>query len=523
MTRWRSGRLLRVALPGCVLGTFLGSTAHIPREGPPPPASAFSDSSTSRKGVPLPVHFAESAARTASADDLTTAIRRVLGDRAATGGPAARVRACLCAGFARPGCTSADVRRTILSVAAPASAVARIAGSRAWGKHVREAAALCEQNARNDPLAVTARMLPIARCLVARLLSELPARPVAVAAGKRDVNAGRATQIGDPIIVRKKSLSPRAEATARIVLAAVGAKILSDRENGWDSALLSADYLGLLLNIDHRTATRAAKACVKLGWMTRATSSRGIPRYRLTRLRGPEAEVADDFDDTVNALATGRSSDDPIAEMLMALINDHTFAYTQRWAGVRGWLAAISALACAPAMVVGLTERDATRLRKEITATFAELDLPGIGLAPLVSQLPTVAEHTLADFVWADTVKTFEAKRAEVAAERQVYAERRRRERAFESQLEEQVFQPARKLAQLPKGDWSNEAIREYVSQTIDWWRAVASQLPTDAAAAKVRHQLEYKLRYRRMDEARAKQIAETLIPAPAETESVAA
>jgi hypothetical protein len=469
-----------------------------------------------RKDKLVTVSFSQSSQRTASSDDLVPTIRRILGDTSATGGTGARLRACLCAGFARPGVTSADVRRVILAVAQSDSGVARVARSKVWPKIVREASAVVDSNAQTDALSVTNRMLSVARSSVGRLLLPLSAEPIAAAAGRRDVAAGRAAEIGEVIVVRRPpfGISPRAEVTARAALAVIGGTILASRT--WDSALFSADWLALQLNCSRRTAVRAAGNCVKLGWLRRSTSSHGIPRYRLTQVRGAEAGIADEFEDTVTALATGRFSDDALAELIISLATDHVWAYSERWAGTRGWAAAVSALACVQPATVGLTARDGRRLRKEIAAVFDEAGLSGLGVAPLGEQLPIVAELTLSDFVYRDRLAEYEAEQGRLAEERMAFTERRRAERELEKRLEEAVFKPAQKFSALPKGDWGQQELEAYVGKTRTWWNSVGEQLAGNPNAIdRLRHQLRFKFSRNGVDKRFTDRIVDALVPPP--------
>lgn len=155
-------------------------------------------------------------------------------------------------------------------------------------------------------------------------------------------------------------LSTERTVRARHALAIVGAEFLHRaEEDGYNTVVMSAGYLAVLMGCTPRTATSALSACVDAGWLRKMPSRRGAPaRYKLARLSREQNDVAWEHEDFIDALAEG-DKNYPAAEVF-ALASHPAVGYG---IGHYAWLVGLCDEAGVDPVEVGMTKRTLRKYR----------------------------------------------------------------------------------------------------------------------------------------------------------------
>lgn len=106
------------------------------------------------------------------------------------------------------------------------------------------------------------------------------------------------------------------ELLGRVVV--VGSRALREIDAGRGSGVIvSQAWLGLRLGMTPNAGWRALRELKRLGWLREVKRlDNGAAVYKIGRL-GPDARVADEWADVVDAIATGTAADLPLAEVIM--------------------------------------------------------------------------------------------------------------------------------------------------------------------------------------------------------------
>ena len=403
------------------------------------------------------VQFTTSPSERLTPRELDDSLRRPLTDRPSNRTPTSRVLACLTKGLAL-GVSPSAIRysaRRLVGSSDPVRAI--IDSDRSWSALVLRARKFVAGQTTPGSDASPAR-LAVARRLVGHLLAPAPRESVGVLAGKKDVAAGRADEVGERILGTRPIVSAKAQQSARACLAVIAVQSLSDGRD-FDSSIASMAWLAMQLNLSEGNARKATRNLERLGWVSRLNAtSQGAARWRLRPLSRDKDQIAWDHADTVTAIAGASYDDNPLAAVLMSATHP-AWAYSEDL-GIAGWLATVSGLAAVRPEKLGLGVDRARKLRRKVT----EL-LPALTTQPLTPQLDELSEITLAVFIKRDRELAHDELVAARQQERDTFAARRKAERVDEKYCEREIIKPALKaLHGFPTGEWDRETVNRWLA-----------------------------------------------------------